>query len=35
MVIMVNVAPEDMSGAVPQWGFMMSLMRRVAEEEGW
>jgi CubicO group peptidase (beta-lactamase class C family) len=35
MVIMVNVAPEDMSGAVPQWGFMMSLVRRVAEEEGW
>jgi CubicO group peptidase (beta-lactamase class C family) len=35
MVIMVNVAPEDMSGAVPQLGFLMSLVRRVAEEEGW
>jgi CubicO group peptidase (beta-lactamase class C family) len=35
MVIMVNVAPEDMSGDVPQLGFLMSLVRRVAEEEGW
>jgi hypothetical protein len=35
MVIMVNVAPEDMSGDVPQLGFLMRLVRRVAEEEGW
>jgi hypothetical protein len=35
MVIIVNVAPEDMSGAVPQLGFLMSLVRRVAEVERW
>jgi hypothetical protein len=35
MVIMVNVAPEDMSGDVPQLGFLMRLVRRVTEEEGW
>jgi hypothetical protein len=31
MVIMVNAAPKDRSGAVPQLGFLMSLVRRVAE----
>ena len=35
MVIMVNVAPEDMSGSVPQLAFLMSVVRRIATEEGW
>ena len=34
-VIMANAAPEDMSGDVPQWPFMMSAIKKVAEEEGW
>ena len=34
-VIMANVAPEDMSGDVPQWPFMMRVVKRIAEEEGW
>ncbi len=33
-VIMANVAPEDMSGDVPQWPFMMRVAKRIAEEEG-
>ena len=33
--MMANAAPEDMSGNVPRWGFLMSFLRRVAEEEGW
>ncbi|MBL8908081.1 MAG: beta-lactamase family protein, partial [Rhizobiales bacterium] len=35
VVIMLNVAPEDMSGDVPQWGFLMKVVRRIADEEGW
>lgn len=34
-VIMLNIAPEDMSGDVPQWGFLMRLVHRIADEEGW
>jgi CubicO group peptidase (beta-lactamase class C family) len=34
-VIMANVAPEDMSGDVPQWPFMMKVVKRIAEEENW
>jgi CubicO group peptidase (beta-lactamase class C family) len=34
-VIMVNVAPEDMSGDVPQWSFMMRVVKRIAQTEGW
>jgi CubicO group peptidase (beta-lactamase class C family) len=34
-VIMVNIAPEDMSADVPQWGFTMRVVRRIAEDEGW
>lgn len=32
---MANIAPEDMSGDVRQWGFMMWVAKRIAEEEGW
>ena len=35
LVVMANIAPEDMSGDVPQWGFMMWVARKVGEEEGW
>jgi CubicO group peptidase (beta-lactamase class C family) len=35
VVTMANIAPEDMSGDVAQWGFMMWVAKRVAEEEGW
>lgn len=34
-VIMLNIAPEDMSGDVPQWTFLMQLVRHIADEEGW
>jgi CubicO group peptidase (beta-lactamase class C family) len=34
-VVMANAAPEDMSGDVPQWGFMMTAVKKLAEEEGW
>jgi CubicO group peptidase (beta-lactamase class C family) len=34
-VIMANIAPEDMSGDVPQWSFMMRVVKRIAEAEGW
>jgi hypothetical protein len=32
---MVNIAPEDMSGDVPQWPFMMRVVKRIAQAEGW
>jgi hypothetical protein len=32
---MANAAPEDMSGDVPQWGFMMTAVKKLAEEDGW
>jgi len=35
LIVMANIAPEDMSGDAPQWGFMMWVARKVAEEEGW
>jgi len=35
VVIMLNVAPEDMSGDVPQWSFLMNVVRRIADAEGW
>jgi CubicO group peptidase (beta-lactamase class C family) len=36
VVIMVNVAPEDMStGAVPQVEFLTKLVHRIADEEQW
>ena len=31
---MANVAPEDMSGDVPQWPFMMRVIKRIAKDEG-
>jgi CubicO group peptidase (beta-lactamase class C family) len=34
-VIMVNMAPLDMSGPVPQGVFLSNLMRQIADEEGW
>jgi len=34
-VIMLNVAPEDMSGDVPQWGFLVHVVRHIADEEVW
>ena len=35
LVIMVNMAPEDMSGDAPQFQFLLDLVRRVADEERW
>lgn len=35
LVMLVNMAPEDMSGPVPQFAFIPDLVRRVADEEGW
>ena len=35
IAILVNMAPEDMSGSVPQFPFLTDLVRRVADEEGW
>ena len=34
-VLMANAAPEDMSGDVPQWGFLMRVIKRLGEAEGW
>jgi len=34
-VLMANAAPEDMAGDVPQWGFMMRVIKRLGEQEGW
>ncbi|MBK4737181.1 beta-lactamase family protein [Noviherbaspirillum sp. DKR-6] len=35
LVLMSNLAPEDMSGPVPQFTFMTELVRRIADEEHW
>ncbi len=35
VALTVNVAPEDMSGSVPQFEFMTRLVRRIADEEHW
>ena len=35
VVVMLNMAPQDMSGPVPQFSFLQALVRRVADEEGW
>ena len=35
IAILANMAPEDMSGSVPQFPFLTDLVRRVADEEGW
>ena len=35
VVIMMNLAPENMSGDVPIWSFMRRIEQRIAEEEGW
>ena len=36
IVIMVNIAPEDMTAkSVPQFSFLTDLVRRVADEESW
>jgi CubicO group peptidase (beta-lactamase class C family) len=35
VVVMVNVAPEDMSGPAPQFTFLTGLVRQVAAEEQW
>jgi hypothetical protein len=34
VVIMMNLAPENMSGDVPIWSFMRRIEQRIAEEEG-
>ncbi len=34
-VIMANVAPEDMSGDVLQWPFMMRVIKRIPDDDGW
>ena len=35
MVIMLNLAPEDMSGDVPQSAVLLAIARRLAEDNGW
>lgn len=35
VVVMANVAPEDMSGAVPQFPFMTKVVSRISEDNGW
>lgn len=35
VVVMVNMAPADMSGAVPQGAFMQAVVKRVAVDQGW
>jgi CubicO group peptidase (beta-lactamase class C family) len=35
IVIMTNMAPLDMSGPVPQFPFLLDLVRRIADEEAW
>ncbi len=32
---MASAARKDMSGDVPQWPFMMRVVKRIAEAEGW
>ena len=35
LVVLVNMAPEDMSGEVPQFPFLLDVVRRVADDHGW
>jgi CubicO group peptidase (beta-lactamase class C family) len=35
LVVLLNMAPENMSGSVPQFSFLAELTRRVADEERW
>jgi CubicO group peptidase (beta-lactamase class C family) len=35
LALLVNTAPEDMSGDVPQFPFLLHVVRRVADDHGW
>ena len=35
LAVLVNTAPEDMSGEVPQFPFLQDVVRRVADDHGW